>query len=74
MNTRIRELSIYAGYLPHYSTKADRMEKFDADTYAELIIQEVLKVVEAAEPGVTGLPMDAALRQVRKNIIDYFGD
>jgi hypothetical protein len=39
-----------------------------------LIITEVLTVVEAVEPGVTGLAAGAVLRQVRKNIIDYFGD
>jgi hypothetical protein len=72
MNERLRELSIYAGYAPHWSTKADRNENFDKDKFADLIIEEVLTVVAAVEPGVTGLPADAVIRQVRSNIIDYF--
>jgi hypothetical protein len=73
MNTRLRELSIYAGYAPHWSTKADRNANFDKDKFADLIIAEVLKVIEAAGPGVEGLPVEVALHQVRKNVVDYFG-
>lgn len=46
MNTRLRELAIYAGYAPHWNTEADRNANFDKEKFADLIVNDCTVVLE----------------------------
>jgi hypothetical protein len=75
MNKRIKELADQCSdeQLIEYDGGGMYVEVFDKEKFAELIVLDFVKVVNATRPAVGGVPAELALDWVEKNVKAYFG-
>jgi hypothetical protein len=70
MNKRILELSMQAGYMPHWTTKTAREEHFDIEKFAELLVKECMTI---GFNTVYKVDDDRNAVEVYQNIKEHFG-
>ena len=72
MNKRIKELAEQCTSWSDGSTWT-RHEVFDKEKFAELIVLDLVKVIDAVRPTVNGVPAELALDWVTKNVKGHLG-